>query len=63
MATCLDCEMTKLDDDEKNMLEITCLENIRTNFEKEKEGMELMTTRLLMGFNDVRNTPIEIGFI
>jgi hypothetical protein len=55
--------MTKLDDDEKNMLEITCLENIRTNFEKEKEGMELMTTRLLMGFNDVRNTPIEIGFI
>ncbi len=64
MATCLDCKMIELDDEEENMmLEITCLKNTRKNFKKEKESMELMTPRLEMGSNDVKNTPIEIGSI
>jgi hypothetical protein len=43
--------MIELDDEkEYMMLKTTCLKNTRTNFEKEKEGMEIDDTKVRNGF-------------
>jgi hypothetical protein len=54
-TTCPIGEMTKLDDEEKSMVPKTpCPKDAMTN--EEKESMELVTSRIEMGFNDVSNT-------
>jgi hypothetical protein len=47
-------------EEENMMFETPCLEDVVTD--EEKEGMESMTPRTEMGYNDANNTPEEIGF-
>jgi hypothetical protein len=55
--TCPNGEMTKLDDEEKNIvLETPCPKDLMTN---EEEGMEPTTLRIKMGYNDMQVTHWE----
>ncbi len=58
--TCLDGGMTESGDKEESIVpKRPCLEGVL--MDKEKEGIELVTPRIETCYNDVSNTPREIG--
>ncbi len=57
---CIDGGLTKSDEEDKNTIPKTqSLEENMTN--EEEEGSKLATPRTKIGFNDVNNTPKEVG--
>jgi hypothetical protein len=59
-TTCLDGGMTKLDDEEKNMMPKTpCPKDAMTD--EEEESTKLTTLKTKMDYSDANNKPKEIG--
>jgi V8-like Glu-specific endopeptidase len=61
-TTCSKGRMTELDDEEESkVLEITYPKDTIMDSKEEEENIELMTSRLEIGSNDVNNTPTKNG--